>query len=63
MREYMATHSERLAKFEEVDYKQKEEMQEKMKEMMSLVEEYLNKKNPRNDVVKKRKRYPHYPIL
>jgi hypothetical protein len=46
MREYMATHSERLAKFEEAVYKQKEEMQEKMTEMMSLVEEYSNQKNP-----------------
>jgi hypothetical protein len=44
MREYMATHSERLARFEEAVYKQKEEMQEKMKEMMSLVEEYANQK-------------------
>jgi hypothetical protein len=58
----MAIHSERLAKFEEAVYKQKEEMQEKMKEMMSLVVEYANKKTPRNDVIKKRTRYPHYPI-
>lgn len=53
MREYMATHSERLAKFEEAVYRQKEEMQVKMKEMMSLVEENANKKPPEMMLLRK----------
>ena len=53
MREYMSTHSERLAKFEEAVYRQKEEMQEKMAEMMSLLEEYSNIKTPEKVLLRK----------
>lgn len=54
----MATHSERLAAFEEAVYKQKEEMQVKMKEMMSLVEEYANKKPPEMMLLRKESATP-----
>jgi hypothetical protein len=53
MREYMATHSDRLARFEEAVYKQKEEMQEKMNEMMSLLEKYANQKTPERMLLRK----------
>jgi hypothetical protein len=53
MREYMATHSDRLARFEEEVYKQKEEMQEKMNEMMSLLEEYANQRTPGRMLLRK----------
>ena len=53
MREYMSTHSERLAKFEEAVYRQKEEMQEKMAEMMSLLEEYSTIKTPEKVLLRK----------
>lgn len=53
MRENMATHSERLARFEEAVYKQKEDMQEKMNEMMSLMEEYANQKTPERMLLRK----------
>jgi hypothetical protein len=53
MREYMATHSDRLARFEEAVYKQKEEMQEKMNEMMSLLEEYANQRTPERMLLRK----------
>jgi hypothetical protein len=53
MREYMAAHSDRLARFEEAVYKQKEEVQEKMNEMMSLLEEYANQKTPERMLLRK----------
>jgi hypothetical protein len=53
MREYMATHSDRLARFEEAVYKQKEEMQEKMNEMLSLLEEYANQGTPERILLRK----------
>ena len=53
MREYMSTHSERLAKLEETVYRQKEEMQEKMTEMMSLLEEYSNINTPKKVLLRK----------
>jgi hypothetical protein len=53
MREYMSTHSKRLAKFEKAVYRQKEEMQEKMTEMMSLLEEYSNIKTPEKLLLRK----------
>lgn len=58
MREYMATHSARLARFEEAVYKQKEEMQEKMNEMMSLLEEYANQKTPERILLRKESTTP-----
>jgi hypothetical protein len=53
MREYMATHSDPLARFEEAIYKQKEEMQEKMNEMMSLLDEYAKQRNPERMLLRK----------
>ena len=49
----MATHVERLARFEEAVYKQKEEMQEKMNEVMRLMEEYANQKTPERMLLRK----------
>jgi hypothetical protein len=54
----MATHSDRLARFEEAVYKQKEEMQEKMNEMMSLLEEYANQKTPERMLLRKESATP-----
>ena len=53
MREYMVTHSDRLARFEEAVYKQKEEMEEKMNEMMNLLEEYANQRTPERMLLRK----------
>jgi hypothetical protein len=58
MREYMSTHYERLAKFKEAVYRQKEEMQEKMTEMMSLLEEYSNIKTPNKELLRKENATP-----
>jgi hypothetical protein len=58
MREYMATHSARLARFEEAVYKQKEEMQEKMNEMISLLEEYANQRTPERVLLRKESTTP-----
>ena len=53
MREYTSKHSERLAKFEEAVYKQKEEMEEKMAEMMSLLKEFSKAKAPEKVLMRK----------
>lgn len=53
MREYMSAHSERSAKFEEAVYRQREEMQEKMAEMMNLLNEYTKAKTPEKVLVRK----------
>ena len=49
----MSTHSERLAKFEEAVYRQKEKMEEKMAEMMNLLEEYTKIKTLEKVLVRK----------
>ena len=49
----MSTHSERLAKVKEAVYRQKEEMEEKMAEMMSLLKEYTKIKTPEKVLVRK----------
>ena len=48
----MSAHSERLEKFEEAVYRQREEMQEKMAEMMNLLKEYTKVKTPEKVLVR-----------
>lgn len=48
----MTAHTERLAKFEEEVYRQREEMQAKMTEMMNLVKEFTKTKVPEKVLVR-----------
>ena len=49
----MSAHSKRLAQFEEAVYRQREEMQEKMDEMMSLLRDYIKAKALEKVLVRK----------
>ena len=59
----MPTHSERLARFEEAIYKQKEEMEEKMAEMMNLLEEYTKVKNSKEGISKRKRQHPNVKVV
>ena len=63
MGEYMTRHSERLAKFEVAVYKQKEEMEEKMAEMMELLNKFTKQRFLKRCWCEKMLKFPTLVVL
>ncbi|GJT92556.1 MAK10-like protein [Tanacetum coccineum] len=58
VRDYMATHTKRMERFENTIFKQREEINDRMTEMFGLLKELTTSKIPKKELIKEEAKFP-----